>query len=385
MLGFLLSLSGSSGPPASSPVDKLLIPAKSGDKGAREELLRQYTPLVLRVGSQVSGRYLQVGRDEEVSVGLLALNEAIDRFDAGRGASFISFSEMVIKRRLIDFYRRQKGQGEIPLSELESEDDEGNLLQTVEHRQAQASFALVREAEDRKDEIVRYSKRLSEFGIRFSELVEISPKHEDARDRALEAELLAELCGTSDYVMMLAGDVLRVSLVTIHEALKDVPGLVSFERVLKTIRVTESGVRRLTGIPRPHLAVLALNPHCGEGGMFGNEERDIIGPAIQAAQAEGIDAVGPLSADTLFHFAQQGAYDGVVAMYHDQGLIPLKMLHFDDAVNVTLGLPIIRTSPDHGTGYDIAGQGSADPRSMLEAVNWAERIILNRRKHQSAR
>jgi len=190
MLGFLLSLSGSSGPPASSPVDKLLIPAKSGDKGAREELLRQYTPLVLRVGSQVSGRYLQVGRDEEVSVGLLALNEAIDRFDAGRGASFISFSEMVIKRRLIDFYRRQKGQGEIPLSELESEDDEGNLLQTVEHRQAQASFALVREAEDRKDEIVRYSKRLSEFGIRFSELVEISPKHEDARDRALEAARL---------------------------------------------------------------------------------------------------------------------------------------------------------------------------------------------------
>ena len=184
-------------------------------------------------------------------------------------------------------------------------------------------------------------------------------------------ELLAELCGTSDYVMMLAGDVLRVSLVTIHEALKDVPGLVSFERVLKTIRVTESGVRRLTGITRPRLAVLALNPHCGEGGMFGNEERDIIGPAIQAAQAEGIDAVGPLSADTLFHFAQQGAYDGVVAMYHDQGLIPLKMLHFDDAVNVTLGLPIIRTSVDHGTAYDLAGTGRASENSLLAAIRMA--------------
>ncbi|MFA7061535.1 MAG: 4-hydroxythreonine-4-phosphate dehydrogenase PdxA [Pedobacter sp.] len=184
-------------------------------------------------------------------------------------------------------------------------------------------------------------------------------------------ELLAELCGTSDYVMMLAGDVLRVSLVTIHEALKDVPGLVSFERVLKTIRVTATGVRRLTGIPQPRLAVLALNPHCGEGGMFGNEERDIIGPAIKAACAEGINAVGPLSADTLFHFARQGAYDGVVAMYHDQGLIPLKMLYFDDAVNVTLGLPIIRTSVDHGTAYDLAGTGTASESSLLAAIRMA--------------
>ncbi len=190
MLGFLLSLSGSSGPSTQSPVDKLLTPAKAGDKEAREELLRQYTPLVLRVGSQVSGRYLQVGRDEEVSVGLLALNEAIDRFDPSRGASFITFSEMVIKRRLIDFYRRQKGQGEIPLSELESEDDEGNLLQTVEHREAQERFLQHRESEDRKEEILRYAKRLSEYGIRFSELAEISPKHEDARDRALEAARL---------------------------------------------------------------------------------------------------------------------------------------------------------------------------------------------------
>ncbi|MDP2806922.1 MAG: 4-hydroxythreonine-4-phosphate dehydrogenase PdxA, partial [bacterium] len=195
--------------------------------------------------------------------------------------------------------------------------------------------------------------------------------HRAGHDYPGHTELLAELCGTNDYVMMLAGDVLRVSLVTIHEALKDVPGLVSFDRILKTIRVTESGVRRLTGIPQPRLAVLALNPHCGESGMFGNEERDIIGPAIQAAQAEGIAAVGPLSADTLFHFAQQGTYDGVVAMYHDQGLIPLKMLHFDDAVNVTLGLPIIRTSVDHGTAYDLAGTGTASESSLLAAIRMA--------------
>jgi 4-hydroxythreonine-4-phosphate dehydrogenase len=184
-------------------------------------------------------------------------------------------------------------------------------------------------------------------------------------------ELLAELCGTDDFVMMLAGDVLRVSLVTIHEALADIPRLITFEQVLKTIRITAAGVARLTGQPRPRLAVLALNPHCGEGGMFGGEESRIIAPAIRAAQDEGIDAVGPLSADTLFHFATQGAYDGVVAMYHDQGLIPLKMLHFDDGVNITLGLPIIRTSVDHGTAYDLAGTGRASEKSLLAAVRMA--------------
>ncbi|MDB4896632.1 MAG: polymerase sigma factor [Firmicutes bacterium] len=190
VLGFLLNLSGNSDPPAQSHVEKLLEPARNGDKQAREDLLRQYTPLVLRVGSQVSGRYLQIGRDEEVSVGLLALNEAIDRFDPVRGASFISFAEMVIKRRLIDYYRRHKGRGEIPLSELETEDEEGNLLQSVEQRTAIERYTQEQESDDRKHEILRYTKRLADFGIRFSELVEICPKHEDARERALEAARL---------------------------------------------------------------------------------------------------------------------------------------------------------------------------------------------------
>ncbi|GFE62180.1 4-hydroxythreonine-4-phosphate dehydrogenase PdxA [Geobacter sp. AOG2] len=203
-----------------------------------------------------------------------------------------------------------------------------------------------------------------------------APINKEAMNRAGHdyhghTELLAELCGVDDYVMMLAGDLLRVSLVTIHEALRDVPGLISRERVLTTIRVTEDGVRRLTGKDRPRLAVLALNPHCGEGGMFGNEEQVAIVPAIEAARHEGIDAQGPLSADTLFYFAQQGAYDGVVAMYHDQGLIPLKMLHFDDGVNVTLGLPIIRTSVDHGTAYDLAGTGRASEKSLVAAIRMA--------------
>ena len=203
-----------------------------------------------------------------------------------------------------------------------------------------------------------------------------APINKEAMNRAGHdfhghTELLAELCGVGDYVMMLAGDLLRVSLVTIHEALRDVPGLISRERVLNTIRITAAGVRLLTGKDRPRLAVLALNPHCGEGGMFGNEEQESITPAIEAAQGEGIDAAGPLSADTLFYFAQKGEYDGVVAMYHDQGLIPLKMLHFDDGVNVTLGLPIIRTSVDHGTAYDLAGTGRASEKSLLAAVRMA--------------
>ncbi|HIJ87577.1 MAG TPA: 4-hydroxythreonine-4-phosphate dehydrogenase PdxA [Desulfuromonadales bacterium] len=195
--------------------------------------------------------------------------------------------------------------------------------------------------------------------------------HQAGHDYPGHTELLAELCGSDNFVMMLAGDVLRVSLVTIHEALADVPRLITFEQVLKTIRITAEGIVRLTGIKSPQLAVLALNPHCGEAGKFGAEETEIIEPAIKAAREEGITVEGPLSADTLFHFAQQGRYDGVVAMYHDQGLIPLKMLHFDDAVNITLGLPIVRTSVDHGTAYNLAGSGTASEKSLLAAIRMA--------------
>ncbi len=183
-------------------------------------------------------------------------------------------------------------------------------------------------------------------------------------------ELLAELTGAKEFVMMLAGERLKVTLVTIHEALRDVPQLLTYDKVLSTIMTTHQDLHRyFRGNPR--LAVLALNPHCGEGGLFGDEEERIIRPAVMAAKAEGIDVSGPLSADTLFHFAVQGKYDAVVCMYHDQGLIPLKLMHFDDGVNVTLGLPIIRTSVDHGTAYDLAGTGMASARSMTAAIRMA--------------
>ncbi len=190
-------------------------------------------------------------------------------------------------------------------------------------------------------------------------------------------ELLAERCGVNKVVMMLGGATLKVCLVTTHLALSEVPGALSSEEILETIRITDASFRRFFGLVRPRIAVLSLNPHAGEGGMFGDEETRLIAPAIEAAKGEGIEASGPHSADTLFHFAVKGAYDAVVCMYHDQGLIPLKLLHFEDGVNVTLGLPIVRTSVDHGTAYDLAGTGKASEESLVAAVRMAEQMAEN--------
>jgi len=182
-------------------------------------------------------------------------------------------------------------------------------------------------------------------------------------------EMLAHLTGTSDVVMMLAGAKLRVVLVTIHCALAEVPGRLSIESIVKTATITNEALQRFfTPGTDPRLAIAALNPHAGEGALFGREEQDIIGPAVERLRSMGLDASGPHPPDTVFHAAASGKYDAVVCMYHDQGLIPLKLLHFEDGVNVTLGLPIIRTSVDHGTAYDIAGRGLANPASLLNAV-----------------
>lgn len=187
-------------------------------------------------------------------------------------------------------------------------------------------------------------------------------------------ELLAERCGSERVVMMLAGERLRVCLVTTHMALKEVPAHLSHEQILQTLRIVDQDLRCRFALERPRLAVLALNPHAGEDGLFGDEEQRVIAPAIRAACREGIAADGPHSADTLFHFAIQGSCDAVICMYHDQGLIPLKLLHFDDAVNITLGLPIIRTSVDHGTAYDLAGSARANTASLAAAVRLARRM-----------
>jgi len=196
-------------------------------------------------------------------------------------------------------------------------------------------------------------------------------------------ELLAHLTGCRDYIMMLAGDRLRVALVTIHCALKDVPANVDEEKIYKTINITSNALREDFGLENPRIALAALNPHAGESGLFGSEETAFIEPAIKRAQEEGYLVEGPFPADTLFHRAAGGQFDVVIAMYHDQGLIPLKLLHFSDAVNVTLGLPIIRTSVDHGTAYEIAGKGVADPSSLKAAIRTAVTMAANRAKKGS--
>lgn len=192
-------------------------------------------------------------------------------------------------------------------------------------------------------------------------------------------EFLADLCGGAEVAMMLAGSRLRVALVTIHVALRKALELLSPPLIVRTIRITHAFFRTYMGTAEPRIAVAGVNPHAGEGGMFGDEEETMVAPAVSACRREGIDATGPWPPDTVFYRAYRGEFDVVVAMTHDHGLIPLKLVHFEDGVNVTMGLPIIRTSVDHGTAYDIAGKGTASPRSLLAALRMAADMAGARR------
>jgi 4-hydroxythreonine-4-phosphate dehydrogenase len=186
-------------------------------------------------------------------------------------------------------------------------------------------------------------------------------------------ELLQALAGGAPVRMMLANSELRVVLVTVHLALRDAIELVTQERVLQTVQIAHQALQRF-GFAAPRIAVAGLNPHAGEGGLFGREEIEQIAPAVAAAQAEGITASGPYAPDTVFMRARQGEFDVVIAMTHDHGLIPVKYLGLDEGVNITLGLPFVRCSPDHGTAFDIAGRGVADPASFLAAWQMAKRL-----------
>jgi 4-hydroxythreonine-4-phosphate dehydrogenase len=198
-----------------------------------------------------------------------------------------------------------------------------------------------------------------------------------------QTELFAKAAKTKRYAMMLLGHDehgrwLRVALVTIHTSIKSVPRKITSEKIMLAVELAAQACRDL-GLPRAKIAVCGLNPHAGEGGEFGDEEIKVITPTILAAQKNGLDVVGPLSGDTVFYYALRGDFDAVVAMYHDQGLAPLKAVAFDTGVNWTLGLPFIRTSPDHGTAYDIAGKGLANPSSMISAIRLAKQLAKNRR------
>lgn len=196
-------------------------------------------------------------------------------------------------------------------------------------------------------------------------------------------EILAECAGVDRVAMMLANDEIRTVLVTIHQSLRDAIKSADFAAQMDAMRLAHRACRDL-GILTPRIAVAGLNPHAGEGGLFGREEIEIISPAIEAARAEGIDATGPWPGDTVFMAARRGKFDVVVAQYHDQGLIPVKYLGVETGVNITLGLPFVRTSPDHGTAFDIAGQGVADAASLSTAIAYAHRLAATRRTSEEA-
>lgn len=192
------------------------------------------------------------------------------------------------------------------------------------------------------------------------------------------ARLATEKTGKAVHpVMMLWAPELAVIPVTIHLPLTQVPKMLTTQLIVETGRIAARDLRERFGIDRPRLAIAGLNPHAGEDGTIGTEDRDIVAPAVRALQSEGIDARGPLSADTMFHAAARATYDVALCMYHDQALIPIKTLAFDHGVNVTLGLPFVRTSPDHGTAFDIAGSGKADPSSLIAALRLATRLTAH--------
>lgn len=197
-------------------------------------------------------------------------------------------------------------------------------------------------------------------------------------------EFLGDLTAQAPYdgvrgpVMMLVAQDLRVTLATVHEPLGKVPSLLTVDRILRTGLVTAEALKRDFGVAAPRLAVAGLNPHAGESGSIGREETEIVIPAVAALRAAGVDATGPYPADTLFPAEMRSRHDAVVCLYHDQALIPVKMLDFWGGVNVTLGLPIVRTSPDHGTAFDLAGRGMARPDSLISAITMADRIARTR-------
>ena len=190
-------------------------------------------------------------------------------------------------------------------------------------------------------------------------------------------EMLADLTKTKESGMMIVGGPLKILFATTHLALREVPKVLTSATILRSIRLAHQGLTRLFHIQKPRIGVAGLNPHAGENGLFGDEEGRLIRPAIQQAQKQGIVCTGPHPADTLFGKAVRGSFDGIVALYHDQGLIPLKTVAFGHCVNITVGLPIIRTSVDHGTAYDIAGQGKADPTSLVDAIEMAASLATH--------
>ena len=269
------------------------------------------------------------------------------------------------------------------INSLEAFDAEADVIQVLNVRPALSKVETGRvsaECGQAAYDYIRTAIDLAKAG-RVSAVV-TAPIHKEALAAAGipypgHTEMLADFGGAEHFAMMLANDELRVVLVTIHCALREAIDRISIENELEAIKLADEGTRQF-GIARPRVAVAGLNPHAGEGGLFGSEEADVILPAINAARDLGIDVSGPWPGDTVFMQARAGRFDVVVAQYHDQGLIPVKYLGIENGVNITLGLPFVRTSPDHGTAFDIAGKGIADPASLRMAVIQAHRLVAAR-------
>jgi 4-hydroxythreonine-4-phosphate dehydrogenase len=249
-----------------------------------------------------------------------------------------------------------------------------NAVEDAPGRPSAANAAATIESIERAVQAVRqgHARALVTNPIAKATLYEAGFKHPGHTEYLGE---LARAWGVAAFpVMMIWSETLAVVPVTIHIPLADAPKALTADLIVRTARIVDGDLRARFGVARPRLAVAGLNPHAGEGGAMGREEITIIGPAIEALKAEGIDVVGPLSADTMFHAKARARYDVALTMYHDQGLIPVKTLAFDEGVNVTLGLPFVRTSPDHGTAFDIAGKGLANPASLIAALKLADRL-----------
>ncbi len=253
-----------------------------------------------------------------------------------------------------------------------------NIIRVI-HVKSHTSFKNSHPSADSGRAVVAYIKKAVELALKGEvDAIVTAPISKESLSMAGypwpgHTEMLAEFTDSKDYAMMFVGKSLKVMLCTIHIPLRSVSEVIDESIVLKTIMLAQKGMDML-GIDKQRIAVAGLNPHAGEGGLLGKEDMEIIAPAIKRARDNGINVSGPYPPDVIFHRAYRGDFDIIVAMYHDQGLIPFKMLEFEMGVNVTVGLPIIRTSPDHGTGFDIAWKNKANPSSMVEAIRLAVRL-----------
>ena len=263
-----------------------------------------------------------------------------------------------------------------PIKDLSEARHEPGVLEVLDLHNVPENLHIGRATSEGGQAAVEYIRKAADLAMKQDvRAITTAPINKEAMHLAGfkypgHTEMLADFTGTPEVALMLASGSLRVVLTTTHVPLSEVRNLLTRDRILKTIRLTHQWLTQM-GIEHPSIAVTGLNPHSGDGGIFGDEETETIAPAIEAAQNQNIDVRGPFSADALFGRIHEASYDAVITMYHDQGMIPIKMASMDRAVNITLGLPIIRTSVDHGTAFDIAGQGVAKPDSLLEALKVA--------------